>query len=189
MLLAQVYDTGADASAIWITIFLMALVTGAVSAKLWGSKGGSSGAGFLLGFFLGIIGLIYTALASPPNAAPAAAVAPAPAGWIPHPDEVVVTTFAVKTKSKQLIRRGEIGRVLDVKGEIANVQFTFGAHEIYVRDLAPQAGGAGHPNRTPSGPPSPSDVDSELRKLGKLRDEGLLTDDEFQLQKQKLLNS
>jgi hypothetical protein len=37
------------------------------------------------------------------------------------------------------------------------------------------------------GPAAPTEVADEIAKLGELRDKGLLTDEEFQAQKQKLL--
>ena len=129
-----------------------------------------------------MIGLIIVFLVTPSNPANTPALPHPPIGWTPSPDEDVLAVRQIPTADKYLfIQPGDVGRVIQTAEGMAEVYFEFGDHWVHFEDLTP---------RGTSSTPTPSrDMDVELRKLAKLRDDGLLTEDEFQAEKRKLLDA
>lgn len=61
--------------------------------------------------------------------------------------------------------------------------------QAYEQQMAPPPQQAAPPPPPPAAAPSQADVIEQLKQLGELHAQGVLTDDEFAAQKAKLLNS
>jgi hypothetical protein len=173
MLLAQ-SDTDAG-MAILGTLAVMGVVCGIISSIAWSNKGGSSWTGFLLGFFLGVIGLLVALLGKP-------SVPLAPQGWVPRPGEVVKLRTYIQIKSSTNgIPAGTEVRVLEVEGPKIFGELGSGErHHFFIEHLVPKP-------QTLEVSAAPLVRDDDIRRLAQLRDDGLITAEEYESKKRDLL--
>jgi hypothetical protein len=171
-------DGGAAAFRAFVVYLLIALVCGLFASNAWRNKGGSPAAGFWIGFLLGPVGLIVAYVAKPAGAPDISA----PPGWMPRVGDLVVTRGFTQIKDSQSgIPAGQEMKVVgvDETAKLVSAQLPSGeTHRFFLNTVAPKA--------TTFAPPS-GDYEDEIRRLARLRDEGHLTDEEFEAKKKQVL--
>jgi hypothetical protein len=176
---AQSSDTSEGVGFIF-AFLLVNLLCAAWASHLWANKGGSSGAGFALGFFFGILGLVIAAVAQPSSRGSSSSPK-----WTPGVGDIVTTASFIAIKdSDQGIPAGQDLRVVAIDdglviGELPNG----GTHRFYPQHLLPKPMSF----QEQAADSESHDYDMEIRRLARLRDDGLLTEEEFQTKKRHLL--
>jgi hypothetical protein len=84
------------------------------------------------------------------------------------------------------MRRRGLGRTVARTAVIAGTATAVSGHVARRQDARHQQQAAGQAVHQP--PPAPVDVAEELQKFAALRDQGILTDEEFSVQKARLLS-
>lgn len=176
------YADGASSGPIFWGLLIIGLVCGAIAARIWENKGGSPRMGFGIGLLLGLIGLVVVGMATPSTPSPNLRV---PRNWFPAVGDFVMTRYRTRiTGTRDAIPAGQEMRVIAIDKDVVEAELPDGErHAFGIKDIGPKPQAFEH--RATGGQAA---YDDEIRRLAKLKDEGHLSQDEFQAKKKQLLS-